>query len=177
MKKLLYFFILNYLFFTSISYSNNHDLYDNFKKAIVDEFLKMKIINIIEANLILNYKRKKKDNIVGVKLLCLESDLPQIETDEIIGLEFENNENVKIYGFGNDKWLDDTKFNYTLESEYIKLSRNYEGKQYTEKINRRTLKLEDDLPCLIFNHNLDLKKIIKDLYRIHNGKYPVELKL
>ena len=178
MRKLLSLYILTYLFLTSISYSNNHDLYDNFKKAIVDEFYKMKIINYIEAKLILNYKRIKKDNIVDVKLLCAESNLPQIETDEIIGLEFENNEKVKMYGFGNDKWLDDTKFNYTLESEYINMSRNYEGKQYTEKINRRTLKIDDfDLYCLIFNHNLDLKKIIKDLYRIHNGKYPIELKL
>ena len=176
MKKLLYFFILNYLFFTSISYSNNHDLYDNFKKAIVDEFLKMKIINNKEANLILNYKRKKKDNIVDVKLLCADGDLPQIETDAIIVLEFENNENVKIYGFEDDEWLD-MKANYTLEPEYINITTNYEGKQETGKINRRTLKLEDDLSCLIFNHNLDLNKIIKDLYLIHNGKYPVELKL
>mgnify|MGYP001226481251 CR=1 FL=1 len=176
MKKLLCFFILTYLFFTSISYSNNHDLYDNFKKAIVDEFLKMKIINDKEANLILNYKRKKKKNIVGVKLLCIESDLPQIETDEIIGLEFENNENVKIYGFDNDEWVD-IKGNYTLESENINMSLNYKGKQETGKISRRTLKLEDDISCLIFNHKLKLNKIIKDLYLIHNGKYPVELKL
>ena len=176
MRKLLSLYILTYLFLTSISYSNNHDLYDNFKKAIVDEFLKMKIINIIEANLILNYKRKKKDNIVDVKLLCAESNLPQIETDEIIGLEFENNENVKIYGFEDDEWFD-MKANYTLESEYINMTTNYEGKQETGKINRRTLKLEDDLSCLIFNHKLDLNKIIKDLYLIHNGKYPVELKL
>mgnify|MGYP001359143407 CR=1 FL=1 len=177
MRKLLCLYILTYLFLTSISYSNNHDLYDNLKKAIVDEFLKMKIINNKEANLILNYKRKKKDNIVGVKLLCLESDLSQIETDEIIGLEFENNENVKIYGFGNNDWID-IKGNYTLESENINMSIKYKGKQETAKISRRTLKMEDDnISCLIFNHKLELNKIIKDLYLFHNGKYPVELKL
>jgi len=176
MKKLLCLCILTYLFLTSISYGNNHDLYDNLKKAIVNEFLKMKIINNKEANLISNYKRKKKDNIVGVKLLCVESDLPQIETDEIIGLEFENNENVTIYGFDNDEWID-IKGNYTLESENINMSLKYKGKQETGKISRRTLKLENDISCLIFNHKLELKKIIKDLYLIHNGKYPVELKL
>ena len=102
--------------------------------------------------------------------------MPQIETDEIIGLEFENNENVKIYGFDNDEWVD-IKGNYTLESENINMTLNYKGRKETGKISRRTLKLEDDISCLIFNHKLELNKIIKDLYLIHNGKYPVELKL
>ncbi len=176
MRKILCLYILTYLFLTSSSFSSNHDLYENLKKAIVDEFLKMKIINNKEANLISNYKRKKKDNIVGVKLLCVKNDLSQIETDEIIGLEFENNENVKIYGFNNEEWID-IKGNYKLESENINMSLKYKGKQETGKISRRTLKLEDDFSCLIFNHNLRLNKIIKDLYLIHNGKYPVELKL
>tara|TARA_Y100000768_G_scaffold352235_1_gene303649 strand:+ start:109 stop:855 length:747 start_codon:yes stop_codon:yes gene_type:complete len=118
---------------------------------------------------ILNYKRKKSDNLKDTKLLCGSS--PYFYRNDklvMVALEFKSKNNFLGYGFDSDDW-------YDIEGKYEKTKNNIEldykiltnGREDSESIDRKTLKMDYGIQCSIFNHNFNIKKIVKKVYSLN----------
>ncbi len=123
-----------------------------------------KIISFQDFKRILQYKRKKVENIEGVKLICGGDPNFVDDSPYLIGIEFQNLTNLIGYGFEDDLWFD---FNgtYKRTSSDIELDIKAidSNEKNTGKINRKTLKIGSD-QCSILNPSINMNRIIKNVY-------------
>ena len=135
--------------------------------------LDLEMISKRQLKNILNYKVKKSESLKNIKLVCGNS--PNVNRNNkvinnsllMVAFEFKSKNNFVGYGFDKDDWYDlSGKYEKTrneIELKYRNLTAEFDD---SEEINRKTLKIGNNIQCSIFNHNINLKKIVKNIYSL-----------
>ena len=104
-------------------------------------------------------KRKNipSDDLKGKQLYCKVSA-------QHYGIQFKRNNNVKIFGHGDDDDWISASGKYSTKPDTIFIDAKYKGDSKTLKINRKTLKESGGALCELFPSNINLEKKLKKIF-------------
>ena len=123
-----------------------------------NRFVKFEDIELPEESIVRSKKKKVvSDNLSGKQLYCKGSA-------QHYGVQFKRNNNVKVFGHGDDDDWISASGKYSTKPDTIFIDAKYKGKTRTFKINRKTLEDEGGTLCELFPSNINLEKKLKKIF-------------
>ena len=103
------------------------------------------------------FKNIPSDDLKGKQLYCKRSA-------QHYGIQFKRNNNVKVFGAGDDDDWISVSGKYRTKPDTIFIDAKYKGDSKTLKINRKTLKESGGALCELFPSNINLEKKLKKIF-------------